>query len=382
MAAAAPLSWHERWWRWRDKALGNAAFRRWAAGCALTRPLARRRAAQLFDLVAGFVYSQVLLACVRLRVFEVLADGALSVPQLATRIGLGEAACERLVQAAAALHLLQPRGTAGWGLGELGATLVGDRAIAALVEHHGALYADLADPVALLRGEAGDTALARLWPYARSAQPGQLPIERVAAYSALMSASQPLVAQEILDAVPLTQHRCLLDVGGGEGRFLAAVAERAPQLRLMLFDLPAVAGLAQARLRAAGLSERVQVHAGDFLRQPLPAGADVVTLVRVVHDHDDAPVRALLRAVHAALPAGGRLLLAEPMRGGAATAAMADAYFGMYLQAMGSGRARSSAQLTSLLRDAGFEQVSLVPTRQPLLCGVLSARKAGGLASV
>ena len=42
----------------------------------LTRPIARRRARELFDLCAGFVYSQVLLACVRLRLFEILAEGA------------------------------------------------------------------------------------------------------------------------------------------------------------------------------------------------------------------------------------------------------------------------------------------------------------------
>ncbi len=37
-----------------------------------------------------------------------------------------------------------------------------------------------------------------------------------------MAASQPLVADEILDAYPFARHRCLLDVGGGDGSFLAS----------------------------------------------------------------------------------------------------------------------------------------------------------------
>ena len=54
-----------------------------------------------------------------------------------------------------------------------------------------------------------------------------------------MSRTQPLVAEDILDAYPFARHRCLLDVGGGEGAFLAAAAKRAPHLALRLFDLPA-----------------------------------------------------------------------------------------------------------------------------------------------
>ena len=69
---------------------------------------------------------------------------------------------------------------------------------------------------------------------------------------ALMAASQPLIAQEVLNSYPIHRHRCLLDVGGGEGVFLAAVAARAPPLRLMLLDLPAVAERARARLADAG----------------------------------------------------------------------------------------------------------------------------------
>jgi demethylspheroidene O-methyltransferase len=337
----------------------------------------RRRAAQLFDLVSGFVYTQVLLACVRLDLFERLAaQGPQTAAALAQRCELPLRSMQRLLDAAVALRLLAPRAGGCYGLGALGAPMVGNEGLAAMVLHHAALYADLRDPVALLRDEGLGSAMSAYWPYAAYPSADELPARAVAEYSALMTASQPMVIEEVLAAYPLARHRCLLDVGGGEGRFLAAVAEAAPDLQLMLFDLPAVADLARARLAATGLAARVRVHGGSFFDDPLPQGAEIVSLVRVLFDHDDAHALAILRAVRQALPAGGTLLVAEPMARVAGAQAMGDAYFGIYLLAMGRGQPRSAQALSALICDAGFRDVRALPTRLPLQAGVLVARAA------
>ena len=370
----AVTAWKDRWCAWRDRTLASRTFQRWAAAFPLTRPIARRRARGLFDLVAGFVYSQVLLACIRLRLFEILAEGPQTLGTLAARLSLPEDGAERLLAAAVSLQLVQMRSGGRYGLGPLGAPLVGDVAISAMVEHHAALYADLSDPVALLRGQAKTAALAQYWPYAAAAAPGALAAERVGEYSALMSASQPLIAEQILAAYPLARHRCLLDVAGGEGTFLKAVAAQTPGLRLMMFDLPAVAERARLSLAEAGLAHRATAHGGSFFDDPLPQGADIVTLVRVMFDHSDERALAILRAVHKALPPDGTLLIAEPMAGTPGAEAMGDAYFGFYLLAMGKGRSRSAADLTALLNAAGFAQVRLLATHMPLQTQVMVAR--------
>jgi demethylspheroidene O-methyltransferase len=190
-----------------------------------------------------------------------------------------------------------------------------------------------------------------------------------------MAASQPLVADEILDACPLRGHRCLLDVGGGEGGFLAAAGCRYPGLRLMLFDLPAVAQRAARRFEAEGLAGRATATGGDFLRDALPRGADVISLVRVVHDQSDEGMRRLLAAAFDALPPGGVVLLGEPMAGTKGSRAMGDAYFGIYLLAMGRGRPRSAAELTQALVETGFVAVRQLPTRMPLQTGLLRAER-------
>lgn len=372
-SARAALPWRERWLRWRDERLTSPAFRRWALGSPFARPVARRRAAALFDLVAGFVYSQVLLAMVRLRMFEHLADGPLTLVDLAQRTALDEAAARRLLDAAVALRLAECRSAGRYGLGVLGAPLVGNSGLLAMIEHHAALYDDLRDPVALLRGAPASRQLAQVWPYAGADAAADLDGRAVTGYSRLMAASLSAVAEQILERYAVAGHRCVLDVGGGEGAFLAHVAHAAPQARLMLFDLPAVAARAQARFAALGLLDRAQAIGGDFRRDPLPQGADLITLVRVVHDHDDATVRRLLRAARAALPDGGALLLAEPMAGAAGAQAMGDAYFGFYLLAMGSGRPRRAAELRALLLEAGFRRVQERPTSLPLHAGLLLA---------
>ena len=234
------------------------------------------------------------------------------------------------------------------------------------------LYADLADPVALLRGAPTSSRLASYWPYARpSGRP--LTDDAVAPYTALMSASQAMVAAEVLDAYPMARHTCLMDVGGGDGTFLSIVAAHAPGLRLMLFDLPAVAAQAEKRFARDGLSARADVHGGDFQRDPLPRGADIVSLIRVIHDHDDDVALTILRAVRQALAADGTLILAEPLADTAGARPVGHAYFGFYLLAMGSGRPRSAATLRRLLEEAGFRAVRQIATRAPLITGLLVA---------
>lgn len=372
--------WSDGLLSWRDRLLASRRFRRWAQASVLTRWIARRRAAEVFDLVAGFVYSQVLLACVQLRAFDLLLQEGPQTPEsLAQRWQLPLSATERLVRAAVALRLLETRPHGRVGLGPLGAPLAGDAGLAAMVAHHAALYRDLAEPLALLKGEggAGMAGLAAYWPYAGTQTPDDLPAERLAAYSQLMAASQPLVAEQVLQAYPLHRHRRLLDVGGGIGEFACRAARAAPELQVQVFDLPGVVPEALRRFEREGLAGRCSAVGGDFFRDPLPAGADLVTLLRVAHDHDDARVMHLLRAIRQALAPGGRLLLAEPLADTPGAERMGHAYFGFYLLAMGRGEPRSEARLRDMLAEAGFIQVRRLATTLPLQASALLAETPG-----
>ncbi|MEG3177830.1 methyltransferase [Sphingomonas sp. RB3P16] len=346
--------------------LASPRFQHFAARCWLTRPVARARARDLFDLVAGFVYSQTLAACLSTGLLDRLAAGPATTDSLAAAIDLPREGTLRLLRAAAALDLVE-RLDADWALGPAGAALRGNRGIAEMVAHHALLYADLADPVALLRRGGGGGALSHYWTYASGDESAE---GDVAPYSRLMAASQPLVAAQILESYRFAHHRRVLDVGGGEGRFLESVGAAVPGLARGLFDLPAVAERARTRLGSG-----VELHFGDFHQDPIPTGYDLITLVRVLHDHDDAPALALLRAVFAALPPGGRVLVGEPMADTPGARRAGDAYFGFYLLAMGSGRPRSAAEIIAMLRTVGFSGARVLPTAIPLTCRTILATR-------
>lgn len=372
-AAPAPaLTVRDRLLTWRDAIVARPGFQRWAAAFPLTRAVAHRRSRAAFDLCAGFVYTQTLEACVRLDLLALVGAAPRTPAEIAGAAGLSVEATTRLVRAATALGLLQARSGGRVGLGPLGAPLAANPGLLRMIEHNRLLYETLRDPVAVLRGEArGESSVARYFAYAGERQPDALAPERVAPYSALMSATVAPLADELLDVCSLADRASLLDVGGGEGGFLLAAAARHPRLRLTLFDLPAVVARAEARLHAAGLADRATVVGGNFHADPLPAGADVVTLVRVLLDHPDANALALLCRVRAALPPGGLVVIAEPFAGARGAEVVGDVYFGFYLAAMGGGRARRSDEIRGFLTAAGFRSSRVLRTRYPVHTGVI-----------
>ncbi len=345
----ASLTWWEQALDLRNRLLKSNRFQRWAAAFPLTRPIARRRAQQLFDMCAGFVYSQILLACVRLNVIEILEQQPQTSLALSERIGLTDEATQRLLRAAVALELVENRPQGRYAPGPLGAALLGSPGLTAMIKHHALLYEDLSDPVALLQNQSPDkTALSSHWAYATGEQPGELQNDRIEEYTELMAATQPMISSQVLDVYPFEKkgHKTLLDLAGGNGSFLTAVARQTQQLQLILFDLPAVAEQACHKFEREHLLDRAHAVGGDMLRDELPGGADIVSLVRVIHDHNDDAALEILRAARRALPNDGTLLIAEPLASTPGAESMGDAYFGFYLLAMGSGRPRSYETLT------------------------------------
>ena len=372
--SAARETLRDRFLDWRARMVRHPGFVRWATQFWLTRPIARRKTKALFETVTGFVYTQILTTCVEIRLLDRLVGRSRTPADLAREVGLDGDAMVRLLRAAAALDLVSPRSGGRYGLGELGAALLANPGVSAMIEHHRLLYDDLRDPLALLRDPRVPTGLSRYWAYAQSDRPEALDGEAVGRYSALMDASQGFIADEVLSAYGLAGHELLMDVGGGEGRFAEAALMRFPRLRAQVFDLPGVAVRAKARLAGHQIADRFDAKGGDFFRDRLPTGADIVSLVRILHDHDDEPALALLRQVRQALSPGQTLLIAEPMAETPGAERAGDAYFGFYLLAMRSGRPRTERTLRAFLHETGFGAVKSPRVANPLLTRVLVAK--------
>jgi demethylspheroidene O-methyltransferase len=362
------------WIARRNRVFANPRFQYWAARLPLVRWIARSRADAAFDLLAGFAYAQVLRAFVEGGLFDILKDGPLGAAAIAARMDMSETAALTLLRAGRPLKLSEEAADDHWMLGEQGAVFASNPGVQAMVRHHRLLYADLADPIALLRADRREpTALSQFWTYAGALHGGAERGEQTAEYSELMAASQHFVADEVLASMSFKGVRRLLDVGGGHGAFLKAIGTAHPHLSLGLFDLPEVAATGGAVLAESLGAARITPHPGNFFSDFIPEGYDMVSLIRILHDHDDVPATALLANIRRSLAPGARLLIAEPMAQISGVEAMGEAFFGLYLWAMGSGRARSPAEIAAMCRAAGFATARPIATAQPVNASIIIA---------
>ena len=358
---------------WLNRLVACPRFQSWAAWFPLTRRNTRQDGQAIFDLVQGFVQSQALMALVELQILERLRGGPRDAAALGLDCGISEDRMQILLQAGAAMGLLKRNRHDAFTLARKGAAILGVPGLQAMIRHHRAFYRDLEDPVALLR-EPETTELSQFWPYVFGAKTG-IAEDVARTYSDLMTQSQTIVAQDTLRQVSFKGIRRLMDVGGGTGAFLTAVSRANPKLDLTLFDLEEVVADAPAQLDAAGISSRVTIRPGSFRDDPLPKDADAISLIRVLYDHADETVSTLLAKVFDALPEGGRLIISEPMGGGAMPDRSGDVYFAFYTMAMQTGRTRSADEIGALCAQAGFEKIHSPKPMRPFVTRTLTCVK-------
>ena len=325
--------------------------------------VSRKEGEAIFQLMSGFVDTQVLLSFVRLGILDDVAEAPQSLSSLAKRASIEPDKMELLCRAGQAIGLVRiKRGRVH--IARRGLLVRSLPGIADLIDHHTVLYQDLADPVALLRGQS-DPDLARFWPYVFGA--GQeLDADQVARYSGLMAKSQYMVARDTLAVLDVVNGSTWLDVGGGSGAFLSEVVRKHPTVKASIFDL---AG-------AKSPKSSFGFHAGSFFEDDLPTGFDVISLIRVLYDHQDQTVDDLLAKVYSALPSGGRIIISEPMLGHPKPNRFGDTYFAFYTLAMKTGKTRSPTQISDLLTKNGFEHIKIHKSSRPFVTQVIQAQKS------
>jgi hypothetical protein len=88
--------------------------------------------------------------------------------------------------------------------------------------------------------------------------------------------------------------RTVVDVGGGTGAMLAAILAAHPTIRGTLVDLPGTVARSRQTFATAGVADRVTAVAQSFF-DPLPVGADLYFLRKVINDWPDPEAIAILR---------------------------------------------------------------------------------------
>src|SRR3954462_5612263 len=114
----------------------------------------------------------------------------------------------------------------------------------------------------------------------------------------------------ILDAYDFSDIKTLVDVGGGAGMLLAKILKAYPRMNGILFELQSVAETAGATFLKEGVSDRINIAAGDFFKQSPPA-ADAYILKFIIHDWDDEAATIILKNIASAMDKKSKLLILE-----------------------------------------------------------------------
>jgi demethylspheroidene O-methyltransferase len=165
----------------------------------------------------------------------------------------------------------------------------------------------------------------------------------------------------------------LLDVGGGDGTLAARLLADAPDLTVDVYNLPTVGPLVQQTRSQTGHPDRLGFVGGDFLTEPLPAGYDALSFVRVLHDWPTPVARRLVENAYQALPPHGLLLICEEFR--TADRLAMQFFWSYFLIGVDScvSRLREIEFYTDLLQDVGFRDTEVLPGPFELI----TARKRG-----
>ena len=143
-----------------------------------------------------------------------------------------------------------------------------------------------------------------------------------------------LSAGEVASRVRLPRDaRRMLDVGGGHGTYAVAFCRRHPTLEATILDLPEAVTAAAPLLAEARMGDRVAHRVGNALVADFDADRwDLVFMSHLVHHFDNAGNRDLVARVARGLRPGGVLAILDVLRpatptGTGQTAALLDLYF-------------------------------------------------------
>jgi hypothetical protein len=114
-----------------------------------------------------------------------------------------------------------------------------------------------------------------------------------------------------LKTIRLKDISSVLDVGGNSGEFCRQICLRYPKIHCTVFDLPVVCHIGEQYLAHFKNPSAITFHQGDFTKDPLPQGHDLITMKSVLNDHPDQTMELILQKAHAALSSHGAILISE-----------------------------------------------------------------------
>ncbi|WP_282685762.1 MULTISPECIES: class I SAM-dependent methyltransferase [unclassified Streptomyces] len=261
---------------------------------------------QLLTMMSAVRRTGVLRAGVDLKVFDALAPGPAGSPSVAQAVGADPRGTHVLLNALAAMGLLEREG-------ELFSLAPGAETI--LVSSSPDYYGDA---VKLAASDYEWDAIKRLAEAVRKGgtvmdtnaeTPSYTFWEDFASLGTLNT--QPiadLIAEDLLPWPDRDGEVRVLDVACGHGHYGYTLARADPRAQVWSLDWPNVLAVAEDNARRLGVHERAHFIAGDMFEAPLEGPYDIAVVANVLHHFSTERATELLRRAGQALRPGGRLV--------------------------------------------------------------------------
>jgi len=314
---------------------------------------------QIFELATGFMRAKHLFVAGELGIFEKLADGPATLDELAAKLGTPRRTTRIVADAVTALGLLERQGDKYRNSALAQAHLSGSGGAVDMrpfLRFWNRLsykrWLGLEDSVRQGKGVAGE--------FNFTPEEQKIFSEGVEAFSAGD-------ALALASGYDFSRHMRVLDLGGGTGSFLKALLRRYPKLQCTLYELSTAAAVARKRLAEDLQGRRIEIVEGDFLKDPLPRGHDVVLLAHVVHALVSESNLELLRRARQAVAPGARLLMVDFWMNATHTEPLAGALMaGEFLVVGGAGDVYSVEEARGWLDKSGWRFVEVRPLGGPI----------------
>lgn len=315
-------------------------------------------AAELLRISGSYWQTCTLHAGVALDVFTPLADGPMTAEALAGALGCDARALAMLLNALAAMGLLV-KDANRYRLVETYAACLDSRSPAYLgnaIGHHRRLVTAWAElPEAVRTGKPRRDRV-HMAPDDGDRRDFLMGMHNIAL------AIAPNLARDL----DLSGRARLLDLGGGPGTYAAHFCKANPGLTATIYDLDRSRRFAEEVARGLGVADRVTFVPGDYLREAVPGGFDVVWMSQIFHAEPPEGCRTILEKAMGALRPGGLVLLHEFMLDDTLDAPAFATLFSLnMLLGTPRGQAYAVGQLREMLGAAGARNIELLDFRGP-----------------
>jgi hypothetical protein len=309
---------------------------------------------KIFEVMMGFMASKHLFVANEIGVFTALAAGPATIEELAEKIGVPARTLRIVADATVALGFLLKEDDAYRN----GATA--DAFLSGTGPMNLSPGLRFMSALGYSRWEGFEQAVRTDAP-----APGELTPEEQKIFSEGVEALTAGPAHALASIYDFGRHRRLLDLAGGTGSILVAILSANPALEGTLFELPEVAAIAERKIAALPVADRVSVTVGNAMEDELPAGHDAVLLANIIHYFLPQQNTELVRRVRTAVEPGARLLVVDWWTDPTHTQPLPTTLMaGEFLTAVG-GDVYSEEEMNAWLGEAGWRPLERLPLAGP-----------------